>query len=246
MKLSNSTQYCLHTVRIFLFLFGLVLAAVGCREKNAESIPKNFGESYYPLRVGARISYSVRQELYEASNPNPSIPRIVTYQLREEVLDKSKGENGEDLFRVARYMRPSGLDNWQLDSMWTVKKTDSYVVKTEHNVPYMKLSFPLKEGKSWNGNAYNDRQSRPYRLLTLNKPFVVNGTNFPNSAMVLHQADSNLLFKEVGYEVFADSIGLIYKKHEYLRYCDRDPCIGSKEIISGSVVSELSVFEYTR
>ncbi|TAF35393.1 MAG: hypothetical protein EAZ57_04980 [Cytophagales bacterium] len=218
----------------------------GCREKNEETIPANFGESYYPLQVGARISYSVKQQIYEASNPNPNIPRLFTYQLREEVLDKSKGENGEDLFRIVRYTRPTGLDNWQIDSVWTVKKDNSQIIKTEHNVPYVKMSFPLYEDKSWNGNAFNSRKRQPYRVVSLGKPFAVNNLNFSRAAVIMHQADSNILFKDVGYEVFADSIGMIYKRHEYLKYCDQDPCVGSKEIVSGSIISEISIFEYKK
>lgn len=221
---------------------GAVLLLWACSEESLEGLPSNFGEAYVPDSEGFQTFYLVDKTTYRLNNT----PVREQYQLREVVRESFIGEGGVPVREVYRYRRPSdGLQNWSLDSVWTMRKTENEFVKIEHNVPLLKMRFPLSEGKTWDGNAYNIYSEVPYRVENLGRSYNVGGLEFPDAVRIWQGEDSSLVSKSLGFEVYAEGVGVVHRRTEKLIYCN-DPssdCFGQK-IIERGVVSEVRLFDF--
>ena len=56
---------------------------------------------------------------------------------------------------VKRYYRPAANMPWILGDVWTQKRTTNTAERVEENVRFIKMEFPVKDGGTWQGNAYN-------------------------------------------------------------------------------------------
>ena len=177
------------------------------------------GYGYYPLTINhykiynvQKISYSILDTIYE------------NYQIKEIITDTFT-QGGRLKYRLERFKRNSASDAWPFtpDSVWTVFLGESKLVKTESNVPYIKLVFPVEKGVSWNGNGENAKGKDDYEYEWKEKNYTVNNHYFANTISVLQSPnDSNKVKKDYRKEVFADGVGLIYKIKETYDYQQKD------------------------
>lgn len=216
---------------------------VSCEKMPLEREPLSAGFEYVPIEVGNYQIFSVKQTIYRINET----PLNLHYQLKEVVHDSFKSEGGKTAYRLFRYRRSTPLQNWALDSVFTARVEQDHIVRNEHNIELVKLRFPLTEGKRWNGNIYNTLGVQNYTIRDLNKPLSVNGTAYEKTLRVIAQEDSSKIDKKVLFELYAHGTGLIYKKHEYLLYCNPDnpeqsDCFG-KKIIESGIISEVILLE---
>ena len=229
-----------NTVAYIFSILSVFILFTSCKDEAPEE-PKDLtiGQSFYPIQKGQFQTFSVRQTRF-ALNVTPS---TTTYQLKEVIGDEFIGENGEKVHEVLRYVRRNGLENFRLDSVFSVRKNDNVVVKMEHNIPYVKFDFPIEEGKTWNGNLFNARPAKDYLAQNVNAGKAVGSNNFSRTITIIESQDSSLVDKNLRYEIYADEIGLIYKKTESLLYCNQPECFGQK-IIERGIISELTIFDW--
>jgi hypothetical protein len=223
---------------LFLNALLFLLFASSC-DKAPLEIPADSGSAYLPLELGRYVTYQIDQTVYELNRA----PYQVSFQLKEVVAESFQTEGGLPAFRIFRYKRPNSLENFQLDSVWVVRKEPQAIVRIEHNQAYVKLRFPISENKTWDGNVFNPYPAQNYRLLRIGKPFSKRGQNFNPTLTLIESADSSLLFKDDRYEVYAKDIGRVYKRIESLIYCN-DPesnCFGRKIIERGLISEEIAI-----
>jgi hypothetical protein len=96
------------------------------------------------------------------------------------------------------------------------KDTGVTAEKTEENRRYVKIRFPAKAKKTWNGNVYNDLELKEYRISSINYDFSIGTYNFDSCLMVVHDSSSSLIHIDRAYEVYGLRTGLIYKEATYL------------------------------
>jgi hypothetical protein len=197
--------------KLYIFILSVVLFA-SCKGKE-ETFDQ--GYDYYPIAKGNYKIYDVRFEDYSTSG-------TVTedYQIKEIVTDTFT-LNGELKYRIERFKRAISSDPWPEtpDSVWTSVVFSSRIIKAENNVRFVKLTFPVENGKSWNGNAENDFGDDQYVLNSVGKSFTVNGQLYSKTATVLQSPnDSNFVNKDYRKEVYAKGIGMIYKVKEIYEY----------------------------
>lgn len=227
------------TTLYILSILSIITLFTSCQKDPEQPNDITFGQSFYPTQKGQFQTFLVKQTRFALNEA----PVTTTYQLKEVIGDEFVGENGEKLNEVLRYVRPNGLEVFRLDSVFSVRKDENVVVKMEHNVPYVKLDFPIEEGKTWNGNQFNARPTKDYLAQNVNTSKSIGNTNFPNTITVIESQDSSLVDKELRYEIYADEVGLIYKKTESLLYCNQPECFGQK-IIERGIISELTIFDW--
>lgn len=219
-----------------LLLFSIFLSFLSLYACNETLDPTdNSCEStgLYPLNIGYFISY----EVTEIEHSELAEDDTINYQIKEVLADTFTDLAMRQAYRVERFRRENETQNWSLDSIWTVRDEGIRVVKVESNIPYVKLICPLAEELSWDGNAFNSLEEQLYVVQDLQETFNIDGELFDNSVKVIQKADtSSLLSRDFRVEVFANDIGLIYKKNEIFRYCDdaEDPCFGQDSVIGGT------------
>jgi hypothetical protein len=217
-------------IYIYLFLLGIVTGFASCESKKVEPDPSRLGYDYFPLETGNYAIFDV-QEIYYALTANP-ITR--EYQIKDEVAESFTDLSGETAFKILRYSRNDTLANWQLDSVWTAKRTPNQAIWTENNVSYVKMVFPLEEQQTWNGNVLNNKGADEYELQDISKPYYLPKHSFDKTITVVQQADSSLVGLDQCKEVYAQNVGLVYSEKIQVQLCSSSAdCLGKGKIDFG-------------
>lgn len=202
----------IHRYLYWPFCFFLLLS---CRDKKQEL---DFGYNYFPLTEGDYRIYDVNMSTYSSSDTLTE-----NFQIKELVSEKYT-INGEERYRIERYQRNSPSDSWppMPDSVWSAIVTSSRAVRIENNTRFVKLVFPVENGKQWNGNVENNYGEESYQMRDAGKSFTVLSTTYPKTVSVLHNFDTSYVQRDYREEVFAENVGLIRKIREQYKY-SQDP-----------------------
>lgn len=227
-------------LRNSLFIILTAFIVLSCDTDKVAPRDANLGKDYFILSIGHFVSYNVKETQYALNQP----PKIVTYQLREVVENAFINETGKQSYRIVRYIRANGRQNWQIENVWTARLDFNGAVRTEENTPYLKLTFPFEEEKTWDGNVFNNLGRETYIMRDLGKRFRFDTKNYDETITVIQSRDSNLVNKDFRTEIYSKGIGMIYRKSDKVVYCqDRNQnCLG-KAIIESGLVLEQSIFD---
>ena len=210
---------------INLFLINILLSS--CTESIIEPAERLFGSSYYPLEKGHFIEFSVEKITYKEFEPTDTS----TYFLREEIGDTLTDLSGNIVQKILLYKTTDTLQNWALDSVWSVRYDFNRIIKSEHNTPFIKMVFPIESNLQWNGNALNTLDEQIYTVHNLKKSF----KNFENTFKIISQNDSSLIDKNVKWEIYAEAVGMVESLQISLEYISdfSDPYYGTDSIQRG-------------
>jgi hypothetical protein len=150
---------------------------------------------------------------------DPSNPVKITkhYQLKEYIESNFIDNSGRNTQRIERYIRKNDTTQWIIRNVWYANSINNNIEKVEDNIRYVKLIFPIKIHKQWDGNAFNVFDMQKYEYTSIENPYVVNGINYPNTLTVTQKDETSLIHKDYAVEVYAKNIGLIYKRSYYMR-----------------------------
>lgn len=222
--------------------FFLLLSVYACNIGTVTPTDQDFGKNYYPLKVGKFVIYDVKKIKYnELTSNDTSI-----YQLKEVVADTFRNTASELVYRLERFRRAAIIAPWQLDSVWTSRlDNNSRYVRIENNVSFIRLVLPTDDGLVWNGNALNVLKEDFYILENVKQAFQTKKGLFSNTISVLQNNDVSLVDKDVRLEIYADTIGLIYKKSETYQYiADANNSNFGKDVIVTGDFLEQSYFQH--
>lgn len=213
-----------------VLLSGIILVSVlGC-DSAIEIDPSETGQAFYPLTEGDYREYEVTQIKYSILGH----PDTLKYYLKEKIGENYINQTGGNTFILNRYKRSYDTLAWEIDSVWTVMKSETNVIVTENNIPYTKLIFPVVDQKQWDGNAFNIFREELYTYEDTYQSFSSGNINY-NSTLKVIQASNpdSIVMKDLRTEIYAEDIGLIYKETIILYYCTENECLGEQIIEQG-------------
>jgi hypothetical protein len=190
---------------IYIFL---VVAVVFSACKKDEKIEVDQGYDYFPLKAGHTIIYDVDSIVYDDFTQTVD---TFYFQLKEVVESSFIDGQSREAWRLERYKK-TDTTNWQIHQVWTAVRTMTTAEKVEENLRIIKLTFPIRNNKTWDGNSYNSLASREYRYTEINEPAQVGSISFEETVQVLQGDDENLIEKYYAEERYARHIGLVYKE----------------------------------
>lgn len=202
----------------------LLLAACGERDMIAPVVEPD----YFPLEIGNYWVYEVEETTY-------SLLEVVTsnYELRETLVDTIEGESPTYLMLQER--RANEGEEWEADSMFTVRKTSTALIVTENNLAYARMAFPVERGKEWNGNAYNALPEAEYEYVEVST--ILSELEFGTLVQVqLSDIEQNLVNQDEQYQIYAEGVGLIEKNYIRFNFVTSGENLG--EIESGRVLKQ--------
>jgi hypothetical protein len=206
-----------------MLIISSLLTILSC-EKQEEIIT---GFEYFPVEKGLFWEYDVAEEIYTVSAP----VRKSNFQIRERVGESFEVAN-QSVFKLERYRRNDEKSTWKLDSVWTIQLNQTQAIRSENNVSFTKMIFPINEGEKWNSSNINSSQSAIYQYKNTFQKF--DNKYFP-TVRVVERNDSTAINLNRKYEVYAKQIGLVYKEFTTLEYCQKTPsCIGKGEVDFGT------------
>lgn len=189
-----------------------------------------------PLQVGEYMIYQV-----EIINYNPDGTSDTTnYQLKEEVVDSITVAD-ETTYKLNRYRRDNETQSWAIDLVWSARINTYQAITIENNIPTIKLSFPVKEDKRWDGNAMNAKEFDEFKMVNVDKIFSVDDQEYPNSLEMFKEdlIDSLQITSDNYYlEVYNKGRGMIYKLSIDKKYCNPIDCQEPGIILEGKVVEQ--------
>ncbi len=185
-----------------------------CNVKSTEPDGTYVGYDYYPLKTGSYIIYDVYDTLYTGILRKDSL-----YQLKE-LIYTSYQEGDEVKYTLYQYFKSTTDTEWpiQPDSVWTLVNTSNQLIRTENNIPYIKLIFPVKEDAKWNGNAKNIYDEQSYTMKNLDQVYDVLGLSYSQTLMVEINKSQSIVDKDHRYEIYARGIGPIKKEYTVYAY----------------------------
>jgi hypothetical protein len=188
----NSTFFSLLVLITFSSLF------FSCKSE-VENFSSDDVKEYIPLTTGKYITYRMDSTVFTVFG---TVTEVHSYQVKYQVDQPVKDNEGRDAYRVYRYRRDlAGTQSWQPFGSLTVTPVGNQVEVTEDNLRYIKLHMPMRQDYTWPGNSYlptspytnlfqfsNDdfMQLWNYTYTSLTDEFKYNNQTIPNIATVLH------------------------------------------------------------
>lgn len=219
-----------------LVVFILLFAVFGC---STSSEIKLSVQSFYPLRVGNYQIYDVSQTSFNRLNCSETSQTVLNYQLKVAVTDSLPNAEGGYTYVLHRYGRLDPLDAWADSSTWTTRIANGRVISSENDIVFVKLIYPVSTSIKWNGNLYNTLGKDSMTVKSIGQPYTVaSGTKFQNTFTVVQNDEQNLVYQDTRYEVYANTVGLVYKSKVQLNYFTDATCFGQKDIKTGVIYTQ--------
>ena len=221
--------------RISPYLLLLLLTViVSCSEEETYNTPSGLIYSYYPTNVGHEVLYDVSLITKDEFSGDED---TAIYQIKEVIESVFQDNQGRPTQRLERYKRDTPNDPWIITDVWTANMTTNRVEKSEDNIPYVKLVFPITSSVTWNGNVLNTLDPQDYEYDNLHDPDFIGGINFDSTLTVL-KLEFNDVFKTV-YQVekYAPGVGLIYREDIEINFKFPVSGIKSQRLYKETIIS---------
>ena len=195
-----------------------------CQEESIPYVEPDQGKDFYPAIVGKYITYKYDSVIFDDNG-------LTKYNLsgfiRETVSEVIEENDNFKKYKIIKYWRPNDSVQWTLTDVESTTIYEDRIVKTEENLPFIKMIFPNEVETKWDGNAMFDEsiivtvygeEIKPYEyweyeVVSKNTPLNINGKLFSETLEVI-QVDDNTSNRSKRYstETFAKGIGLIRKE----------------------------------
>lgn len=206
----------------YLLMFFAAAVFSGCSDEDNEVGETISGQAYFPVNIGDYRIYNVEDKRWLQNEVIDS----TVFQLRERVDTVFTSLAGETTYKIVRSKRLTQADAWADDSVITVVVTSSQVKRMTDNVTEVKMVFPVAENKQWDPNVYNTREPGSAHYADVKNPlaYTLGNNQFTKTLKVVVSDFESVFNHDFREEVYAENVGLIYKKYDVINYCNVDIC----------------------
>jgi len=199
-------QNNIKTGLLILVVFAIFIFSSCKNDSTVE--PADLSHYYFPYEQGLWIHYDVDSTVWDDFTSDSA---IYNYQIKEYVESYFIDDEGNDAMRLERHFRDSDTIEWSISDIWFMNIKTTSAEKVEENVRFVKLIFPVKKNKSWDGNIYNYLPEQNYKYEETHIPYAINTIEL-DSVVIVRQANETSLVNEIQkYEVYAKDIGMVEK-----------------------------------
>lgn len=198
-------------------LIWLSILMSACNETK-EIGPDTIGYDFYPIAIGQYRTYQVEEIKYRITSFDTAY-----YQLRETLFDSIHSKD-QITYLIRRDIRSDETMPWVSDSIWTVTRADSYLAITENNIPLIKLTFPVTDGNTWDGNSLNARNTMTYAYQSMSESIVDSIGAADHIRVIIEDIPQNSTGIDQRSEVYVRGIGLVEKDYLKQVRCTKSSC----------------------
>lgn len=200
--------------KIFLASLGLTLVVAACKKTDEDYSAKSY--EYYPYAVKNERIYRLDSVLY-GIDTTLKTKRIIL----EVVTEKFADQQGQEAYRLEQYTLPDSGKNQVFFDLQSTNWNGQGVQRVENNQRYLKMVFPIRDKRQWNGNMFNNIGQLMYQYTGTFKPVVYNNVTYPDAVIVTQQSEINsLIGTHEDIEVYAKNVGLVYRLNRHLELSD--------------------------
>jgi hypothetical protein len=208
-----------------------VFFLISCASKSETETLPNRGKDYYPLSIGNTALFSLDSVIYD---PLPTGIQIDTYrwQAREILRDTLRSKTGELGYVVDRSIKTISSADWVPRETFNATLTADYALLAENNLLYIKFPTYFEVGTNWDGNLFNDVNTRlevageilepfskkwTFEVVSYGKAEKIGTKDYSDVLTVQAQSDPKILTeKRYSLEKYAKGIGLVYREIKIL------------------------------
>ncbi len=193
-------------------IFVVIGLFFSCKKEEKEIKKPKPGYNYAGLTVGKYIIYNVDSTFY---NVPFNIIETHQFQLKEWIESKYTDASGNEAYRIVRFKKDTAISpDWVHQVVWNATINTSNFQKVEDNIRFVKLTFPIKQNKVWNGNSMNTLAAWDYEYTSIHQPETIGAVPFDSVTTVTQFDDENeiLIQRQLYKEKYAANIGLVYKQ----------------------------------
>lgn len=216
----------MHNNKYKIFRSGLMLlvllSVLSCKKETEMLDESTFGYDFFPVATGKSWTYASDSIIYDNGGAKRDTFRSF---IREEIGEKFLDEEGHPVFKVYRFFRRNQNDAWTRINTWTTEVDSARAIRTEENLKFVKLVFPVKKGLRWDGNVFIDEDLRievagesiePYknwkhRMEETDEVYTYKGAGIPSIRVNLVD-DSSIIDRRKVTEYYGKGLGLVRKE----------------------------------
>lgn len=169
---------------------------------------------FFPLQLGHANTYQVDSFVF-----NDFTETIDTYYYESQsVISDTFRDNLADLaYQWDFYQRRDSTRRWQLQKRGFVNDNSPQDLHWFlDNRRYIAFNWPVEEGKSWDGNAYNRSLRVNYTYHDVYENFDVGRKTYDSTVRVTKAEEESLINQFREFEVYAKDVGRIYRLKDSL------------------------------
>jgi hypothetical protein len=189
----------------------MVPSVVSCEK--SESEPSYSGLEYFDLKTDKWLIYEVDSTVYD-----DFLGQVFhyKYQVKEVHAGYFFNTAGDSTMKIEKFYRLNESEKWKVKNVSTAAIRRGQALTTEDNITQVKLVFPLRRNRIWNGNAYNALDYQEFRITSIHEPYKNDLNNFDSTLTVLQRNFVTLIGEDYQLEVYAAGTGMIKKKYKSL------------------------------
>ena len=210
----------------------LLISLFICLSCGKESATPELGLDYYPIEIGLYRIYDVEETTYLNK-----VPTTETYQLRETIVLPGTQEETSFILRIEQ--RANSSESWESIKSVYLYQTNHILEYRDDNISKVAMSYPVRVGRTWDGNALNNDPEQLYRYdLGSN-----NGFEVDQIKVILRNLPPNIVEQDQRYEIYGKGIGLIERKFNSIEFC-QSGCDGEINVPENGVILTQVLVEY--
>ena len=221
-------------------LYSLVLLLAACSKRQTqEPIPiDNSQLEYFPLKYGHYVVYRVDSLVFDPAPGGTARDSSSTF-VKEMVGDSLLDNTGQWQWIIERYERKATAEPWVLKFVGSASRTNTQAVRTEQNLRFLKMLFPMDRRSAWDGNLWIDKnreieiageRMRPfinweYAVDSIDVPATIGGFVFDSTLIITEANYTDVIERRFSRAWYAKHVGLVQREQWILdsQYCAQIP-----------------------
>lgn len=181
--------------------------------------------AYFPLTLD-RPQFFALDSIVIFRTTGGAIYDTTRLEVREALVEQFVAADGTETFRGERWDRRLPNGPWRFRQTYTVSRSETVAVRSEDNLSFNKLVFPIRTGQRWDGHtAFDDRTpvfaigGEPVRIFEGWDYFYqqpsdsiavgADGLRFADAVVVEQDSTDGLIRTTTAYEIYAPGIGRV-------------------------------------
>lgn len=226
-------------MRFFGYLLMTFVFFTACEKNKIEPAKPISGINYFPMSDSSTWIYQVDAITYNSFQAPGTAPDTSIYWVKESIIEDLSDAIDPLKKRIERHISYDSGKNWKFDRNLIVIRNSSQALRNDNNITEIKLSFPITELKTWNGNQYNNLGEKNFLYDWVFLPYNTMGSNKDSSIKVLQRNVKNQIRDNVEFEVYLPNTGLVYKEIVDLSYKDLERTKVDGKIVKYHLISYL-------
>jgi len=206
-----------------ILLLGLTF--LSCEDQSKSIDDSFYGYQYFPLTVGKYRIYQVDSTVVRMFGSQ--LDKSRSY-IKEEIAESFVNNSGDTVFRIERSVSQNQDGPYTISDVWTAERDGEGAYRTEENLRFNKLKFPIELGAKWQGNLFDNlievevggeniwvyKDWGDYELVSRGFERSLGGSSYSDVISIM-QADHDFgIERRYSQEYYAPGIGLIERSME--------------------------------